>query len=144
MQVVLLSFTVAPQCGPGTILGPIVCHFVMDCGASWDLFCNIFFYFMWCGVWVVLGLLWAFWTYFRTVWFSGAAVLPLRLRHLDVRGGEQSQLAAQLPDVADAGQKEPRRDGRVGGALQDLPLRLSAQRHGQAGGLWLHLLQRCK
>ena len=74
----------------------------------------------------------------------GAAVLPLRLRHLDVRGGEQSQLAAQLPDVADAGQEEPRRGGRVGGALQDLPLRLSAQRHGQAGGLWLHLLQRCK
>ena len=49
-------------------------------------------------------------------------LLPLRLGDLDVGGGQQSQLPAQLPDVPHDGQAGPGHALRVGGALQDLPL----------------------
>lgn len=74
----------------------------------------------------------------------GPALLPLCLRDLDVGGGQQSQLQAQLPDVPHAGQAGPGHALRVGGALQDLPLRVSTESDGQTGGLWLHVLQRCE
>ena len=72
----------------------------------------------------------------------GPALLPLCLRDLDVGGGQQSQLPAQLPDVPHAGQAGPGHALRVGGALQDLPLRVSTESDGQTGGLRLHVLQR--
>ena len=74
----------------------------------------------------------------------GAPLLPLCLRDLDVGGGQPSQLPAQLPDVPHAGQAGPGHALRVGGALQDLPLRVSTESDGQTGGLWLHVLQRCE
>ena len=74
----------------------------------------------------------------------GAPLLPLCLRDLDVGGGQPSQLPAQLPDVPHAGQAGPGHALRVGGPLQDLPLRVSPESDGQTGRLWLHLLQGCE
>ena len=71
-------------------------------------------------------------------------LLPLRLGDLDVGGGQQSQLPAQLPDVSHDGQAGPGHALRVGGALQDLPLWVSSESDGQTGGLWLHFLSRCE
>ena len=78
--------------------------------------------------------------HYRQVPLLSGPLLPLRLGDLHVGGRQSSQLEAQLPDVANAGQEGP----GVGGSLQDLPLRVSPESDGQARGLWLHLLPRCE
>ena len=78
--------------------------------------------------------------HYHQVPLLGGPLLPLRLGDLNVGGRQSSQLEAQLPDVANAGQE----GHGVGGALQDLPLRVSPEPDGQTRGLWLHLLPRCE